>query len=191
MTKEQEKNWIDEIQNGNHRSFEKIIKQYQNLVAHIIFKMVSDVSVREDLCQDVFLKVYRNLGRFKFESKLSTWIGKIAFNTCLNYLEKKKVPLYDDFTSDDQSFEYSEENDNPQQITMSNDMAQRLHREIDQLPPRYGTVLVLFHIQEMSYEEIGELMDMPEGTVKNYLFRARKYLKERLISRFQKEEIWQ
>ena len=145
----------------------------------------------EDLCQDVFIKVYRNLGGFRFDSKLSTWIARIAFTTCLNYLEKKKLPLYEDsspegLTVDDCA---SVGQKDPECWTGVRQASVRVCEEIDELPVIYGTILSLFHLQDMTYAEISDILQMPDGTVKSYLFRARKMLKERLQVRYSLEEL--
>ena len=97
---------VRQILDGNELAFERLIRNFQRLVSHIVFRMIDNVSDREDICQDVFVKVYKNLKGFRFDSKLSTWIARIAYNRCINFLEKKKVVLYDDLT-DDEYYWYS------------------------------------------------------------------------------------
>lgn len=168
-----------------------MIEKYQRLVSHIVFGMISNESDREDVCQDVFIKLYQNLSHFQFQSKISTWIAKIAYNTCINHLTKKKVPLFDDCSTGRQSIDdYLSNRTSPEQFAEDSDLAQRLQNEISRLPIRFRTILTLYHLDEMSYTEIAEILGLPEGTVKSYLFRARKLLKERLLSKFQLEELW-
>ncbi len=175
---------------GNKKAFESIIQQHQRLVSHVVFRMVQNPADREDVCQDVFLKVYEGLGGFKFESKLSTWIAKIAYNTCLNYLEKKTVPLFDDLTPEEQSLEsFPSRVQGPDRIVEEKEASVLLRSEIDRMPVHYRTILTLYHLDQMSYKEIGETMDLPEGTVKSYLFRARRLLKDRLMAKYQREDL--
>ena len=139
----------------------------------------------------MFLKVYQNLDGFRFESKVSTWIARIAHNLCINYLQKKKVLLYDDRTPESESLEdFSGGHNLPDSFAEERDIASRLQDEIDKLEIRFRTILTLYHLDEMSYAEIAQIMNLPEGTVKSYLYRARKRLKERLMEKYQKEEIW-
>ena len=84
---------VEKVLNGNTSSFGEIITNTERLVAQIVFRMVDNVEDRKDLAQDIYLNAFRNLRQFRFQSKLSTWIGRIAYNTCLNYLEKKKFVL--------------------------------------------------------------------------------------------------
>lgn len=182
---------IERIKAGDKNAFRTLIEMHQRLVGHIVFRMISNAADRKDLCQDVFLKVYQNLTGFRHESKVSTWIATIAYNTCINYLQKKKVSLFDDHTPEDKSLENISGNHMlPDEFVEERDIASRLQNEIGKLDVHLRTILTLYHLDEMSYNEIAQIMDLPEGTVKSYLFRARKRLKERLMSKYKKEEIW-
>jgi len=181
---------IDDILAGRRKAFESLVESYKRLVSHVVFRMVTNETDREDLCQDVFIKVYQNLARFREQSKLSTWIARIAYNTCLNHLEKKRVPLYEDCmpggeTLDSCAGDWS----GPEEWTESRHTSVRICEEIDRLPVRYGLILSLYHLQDMSYAEIGGILCMPAGTVKSYLFRARKLLKEKILARYTREEL--
>jgi len=153
--------------------------------------MIPNKGDREDLCQDVFLKVYQNLSNFQFESKFSTWVAKIAYNTCINFLEKEKTRSLNDLSFTYRSHcEFAEDHLTPDAYTENKDISYRLKAEIDKMPVHFRTILTLYHLQEMSYSEISEVMQMPEGTVKSYLFRARKLLKQKLLIKYQKEGLW-
>jgi RNA polymerase sigma factor (sigma-70 family) len=181
---------VKKILAGNKKAFETLIRQHQRLVSHVVFRMVDNRADREDICQDVFLKVYQNLGGFQFESKLSTWIAKIAYNTCLNYLEKKRVLLYDDLSTEERNLETVPTTaDGPDRLAEGKEISDLLRSEIDKMPVHYRTILTLYHLDQMSYQEIGDSMDLPEGTVKSYLFRGRKLLKERLMAKYQPEDL--
>ena len=181
---------VKKILDGDSQSFRLLVQDYQKLVAHVVFRMISNQADREEIAQEVFLKVYQNLSKFEFNSKLSTWIAAIAYNRCLNYLEKKKVPLLDDVTPEDMTIDdFSGINSLPDTKIMQQDVANRVHIALDQLPIKYKTVLTLFHLEQMRYDEIGEIMKVPEGTVKSYLFRGRKLLKDVLSVRYSKEEL--
>lgn len=89
----EEKDLINRILRGESALFAAIIKQTQGLVAQIVFKLVKNPEDRKDLAQDIYLKTYKNLSTFQFQSKLSTWIGQIAYNTCLAYRNREKLPV--------------------------------------------------------------------------------------------------
>jgi len=184
------KRLITRIVSGDQHAFQTLIEKYQRLVSHIVFRMIPNASDGKDICQDVFMKVYQNIGNFRHESKLSTWIATIAHNTCLNYLQKKKIPLFEDHTSNEITIDdVSGDQIFPDMVTESRDLSRRLHREIQELDVKYRTILTLYHLDEMSYAEIGKVMNLPPGTVKSYLFRARKQLKDRLLMQYQRDAL--
>jgi RNA polymerase sigma-70 factor (ECF subfamily) len=188
--REESRQLVTRILEGNTDEFQTVIERYKKLVAHIVFKMVTIEADREDICQDVFVKVFQKLGSFKFESKLSTWIATIAYNTSLNYLEKKRVPLVDDLMPEENGLErIPTELVSPEDTTDNRNISEVLIEEIDQLPVQYGTILVLYHLEEMPYKEISKITGMPDGTVKSHLFRARKLLKDRLLAKYKQEDL--
>ena len=182
---------IARIVAGEARAFEEFVRQYQRLVSHIVFRMIDNVHDREDICQEVFLAIYEHLPTFRWDAKLSTWVARITYNRCLTHLEKMKVPVWSDFPGEEQSFDnISGDGKTPEECLEEQDLTVRLHEEIGRLPAMFRTIVTLYHLDEMSYHEIGEIMGLPEGTVKSYLFRARKLLRERLLSKYRLEEIW-
>lgn len=185
-----EKKIIKKILKGDHESFEVIIESYKKLVYHIVFRMIYNDADREDICQDVFIKVYQNLSTFQFRSKFSTWISRIAYNTCLNHLAKRSPQLMDDIIKSETNWDDMLKSDiSPLKIVEKRDQKYRLEKEIAKLPVRYRTLLSLYHLDGLTYQEIGDVMDLPEGTIKSYLFRARKYLKSLLQENYQLEEL--
>jgi RNA polymerase sigma-70 factor, ECF subfamily len=189
-----ERQLITEILNGNKAALQTFIESYQKLVSHIVFRMVANNHDREDLCQEVFIKVYQNLSGFKHGCKISTWIARIAHNTSLNYLEKKRVPLIDDvIKSEEENIidKFSDDTVSPDDYTETRDLNQLVQDGINSIPPRMGVLLALYHLEEMSYEEIADITQQPMGTIKSYLYRARKLLKENLMEKYCVEEIWQ
>jgi RNA polymerase sigma-70 factor (ECF subfamily) len=186
---------VAEILSGNRGAFQTFVERYQRLVSHVVFRMVTNRADREDLCQDVFVKVYQNLGGFHFGSKLSTWVARIAYNTCLSYLQKKRVPLLEDMKPVDEVRDALETavDDAPMvdETAAERDLFDRVQAEMNHLPPQYRAILTLYHLDEMSYEEIVDVTGLPMGTVKSYLYRARQLLRERLKRKYELEDIWQ
>jgi len=174
-----EKKLVSLIKKGDMLAFKELVKQYEKLVLYMVVKLIDDKEDIEDICQEVFIKVYRSIGKFKYESKLSTWIAQIAYRTAINH--KKKFFRHTDKHQDLQSIENLKgvEN-NPENVYAKKETHVYVHELIKKLPEQYRIVLTLYHINEFSYQEIEEITKMPEGTVKNYLFRARKLLKEQL-----------
>ena len=189
------KHLIDSILRGDTQNFGIIIKNTERLVAQITFKMITNAEDRKDMAQDIYLKVFKNLSGFNYQAKLSTWIAQIAYNTCLNYLEKKKLVLGYTFEEEDKDDElgilnhHFTENEEAEKFLFQKELSQILGLEIEKLSPIYQTLISLFHIQELSYSEIAEITNLPEGTVKNYLFRARKVLKDRLLRNYNRGDL--
>ncbi len=190
---------VKRITNGEDPVFAVLIRSTEGLVAQIMFKMVPNAEDRKDLAQDVYLKVYRHIRDFRCHCKLSTWVASIAYNTCYNYLEKKKLILPDNLsTAENPGNDLLEKmanrfidfstNESLANLFRS-ELADVLEQAISRLPQVYATLITLFHYQELSYEEIMEITGLPEGTLKNYLFRARKALKTYILLNYKQEDL--
>jgi RNA polymerase sigma-70 factor (ECF subfamily) len=195
--KEEDQLLVEKVLRGDTGSFAVIIKKTERLVAQIIFKMITFPEDRKDLAQEVYLKVYKNLKGFQFQSRLTTWIAQITYNACINHLRKKKLVLVDDgamMESENEVIEtlqnkwHAGRNDS-EAFLFNKELAQILQAEIEKLPPIYKTLITLFHNEELSYIEIVEITGLSEGTLKSYLFRARKKLRENILLHYKKEAL--
>ncbi len=174
---------VASVQAGNRTAFRVFIEKYQRLVAAIVFRMVYNAADREELCQEVFLKIFKNICQFQGGARVTAWIGRITSNTCINHMRKKRLPLYDDIAGPEADLGNVAGNDStPERVHELAALSLRLQGEIDRLPAHSRLVLTLFHFSEMNYEEIGQALELPVGTVKSHLFRARKKLRERLAA---------
>jgi RNA polymerase sigma factor (sigma-70 family) len=168
---------ISQVLKGNMNAFTFLVNRYQKLVVHITGRLIQRHDELEEVCQDVFLKVYQNLGKYRYECKLSTWIATITYNTSINYLRKfKKV---DEVNPDDCSALRNMAEPKSADYEQT-DLHRYIREQVERLPVQYRTVLTLYYLDEFSYQEIEQITGMPEGTVKNYLFRAKTLLKEKL-----------
>ena len=179
---------VSKVLSGDMQAFRLLIKQHERLVAHMIGRVIKSDVEREELCQDVFLRVLEKIGEFTFQSRLSTWIATIAYRQAINHLRKRKL-LLSDIPDEEQLSRQFVEPENPESLFSDQDMNEFVLKLMDQLPPQYKLVLTLYHVDDMNYSEIGEITGMPEGTVKNYLFRARHLLKEKVKKYIGKEEM--
>lgn len=171
---------IRQIIRGNTNAFRHLVGKYSNLVWFLVLRMVKQHEDAEDLCQDVFLKVYRDIKKFRGDSKLSTWIGSLAYHTATDYLRKKgreKIMFTDDVRLELALTDFND----PLSIVRSEDIKALIHKIIDRLPLQYRTVITMYHLQQFSYAEISEITGMPEGTVKSYISRGRSAVKEELV----------
>jgi RNA polymerase sigma-70 factor (ECF subfamily) len=192
---------VERVLGGDTNAFGILVKNTENLVAKIVFDTVMNDSDRKDIAQDIYLKAYQKLPSFKFQSKLSTWIAQISYNTCIDYLRKKKLVLAENTSGESES---GTDNDMLDMINntkgnfdgsadtfvIKKNVAEIVKAGIEKLPVMYKTLVTLYHNEELSYEEIGAITGLPEGTVKSYLFRARKELKNHLLLQYKKEDIW-
>jgi len=196
-----ENDLVRKIIEENPEYFRIIIEKYKKLVSHIIHRLVENDMEQEELGQEIFVKIYQSLPSFRFQSNLATWITKIAYNTCLNSLRKKKALLYEDQITADSLDECETSNRNrgiesvssrsvlQDEALFKKEISGFLHREIKALPVQYRKIITFYHLDNMSYKEIAEVMDIPEGTVKSHMFRARKILKDRLLAGYNLEEL--
>ncbi len=178
---------VEQVLRGNMRAFNVIVKNTEGLVAQIVFKMIPNYQDRKDIAQDVYLKAFKNLKGFRFQSKVSTWIAQISYCTCLNFLERKKLLLVENI--EDQEDINVVINQEAEGFIFKKELRNILQNAIEQLSPIYKTLITLYHQEELSYEEITQITDLPEGTVKSYLFRARKVLKDSLLNQYKKDEL--
>lgn len=180
---------VELILQGNRKAFIGLIHEHEKLVKHMVCRVINNNEDVEEVCQDVFMKVYDQLKTFSFNSKLSTWIATIAYRMSINYVKKKRLPLENPEHAEQQFLKLSITSGSPEKALTEKDMNHYIQLMIRKLPLHYRTVLTLYHLEEMSLQEITEITKMPEGTVKNYLFRARKLLKEKIDCFFIKEKL--
>jgi RNA polymerase sigma factor (sigma-70 family) len=172
---------IAQVKSGNTNAFRFLVDKFKNLVWHLVLRMINQQEDAEDICQEVFMRVFRDIGKFRGESKLSTWIGTITYNTCIDHLRKKgreKTYATDDLGT------ILAGKISPDSASSRVDKAYLkniVHKIIEAMPVHYRTVITLYHLEEMSYREIEEITGMPEGTIKSYLSRSRQILREKIM----------
>ena len=176
-----DKTLVDLVLRGDQRAFALILRRTERLVAQIVHRMVADPDQRKDILQEVYMKAWQHLPGFRQEAKLSTWIARIACHAGVDELRRAQGAhawaVLPDMASTDEA-------DAPM---LAREMTYALQNGLDRLPPTYRTLVVLFHQEELSYEEIVRITGLPMGTVKNYLFRARKRLSELVQHQFKIE----
>lgn len=188
---------IQRVCSGERNAFVELVERYQGLVSHVVGRMVSDPRDREELCQDVFLEVHGGLEGFRGESKLSTWIGRIAYRVCLNHLERRTPPVpasqVEPAGTDDGRESWlagvAGSRRDPHREAVRGELREFLHREIEALRPQYRAAVTLYHVEDMTVGEVASVMELPVGTVKSHLHRARSELKERLLERYEPEDV--
>lgn len=176
---------IIEIQRGNTEIFSRLVDIYKNRVFSIAYKFTNDYNEAQDLSQEIFIKVFSYIPRFRFECSLSTWIYKIATNKCIDYKRKKKIQassFNEEYNKEASLEDKSKSMDSsPEEIIISDERHREIHKSIYNLPDIYKTVIIMYHLNELSYKEISEALNIPEKTVETRLYRARRLLREKLL----------
>ncbi len=176
---------IQAARQGDQKAFESLLNKYRNLVYHVMMKMVRNPQEAEDLTQEAFIKAFHALESFNEEFAFSTWLMKIATNNCIDFLRKRKLRTYSideplQYKDDQVKIELPAHDPTPERQLLANERKQMIDAAIDSLPPRYRYVIILRHKEEKSYEEIAELLELPLGTVKARIFRAREMLNKKI-----------
>jgi len=176
---------VSRCQGGEKKAFELLIQKYQRRIFHLIYRITQDSDVVEPLAQEVFLKAYRSISSFQGNSQFYTWLYRIAVNTCLSHV--KRNSLEDPYEN---PHDIRPENqhpdarmappDNPEQQVIRKEFYQHLTSCLDQLPEELHTTIVMREFMGLNYEEIADVMDIPLGTVRSRIYRARAHLKELL-----------
>lgn len=170
---------LQQVKNGNNDACRYLVSTYQKLVLHIVGRMIRHPEDMEDVCQEVFMKVILRAATFRGDSKLSTWIAAIAYNTSISYL--KKINRRNKKHTDDMVLAEKKGIDEEIGSEMEKtELKNILLKMIESLPLNYRTVLTLYYLEEFSYMEVKQITGMPEGTVKSYLSRARNLLKQKI-----------
>ena len=177
-----EKELISNAKNGDMKAFEEIIALYERKVFSTIYYMVKNDNEVEDIAQEVFIKIYKNLKNFKEESSLYTWIYRITINVCIDELKKKKNVIYIDekMQTEDGELEVQVEDEakGPEKLVEDAETKEMLIKCVRMLPIEQRTVIILRDIKGFTYMEIAEMTKMNLGTVKSKINRARAALKK-------------
>ncbi|HVS21105.1 MAG TPA: sigma-70 family RNA polymerase sigma factor [Pyrinomonadaceae bacterium] len=171
---------------GREADFEELVRRYQRPIAAYVYRMVGDYDAALDLTQEVFIKVYNSLARYRSEFKFSTWIYKIAHNAAIDHLRRYAVrghALANGVDSERREVAIESGRLTPEQESEKKERCSEIEAVVQMLPAAYRELIVLRHSHDLSYDEIAEVAGLPLGTVKNRLFRAREAMRDQLVQR--------
>ena len=179
--KQEEWELIVKVMNGNQQAFAKLQNRYQRIIASLIRRMIKDESDVEDLTQETFIKAFRGIKTFQKGFTFSSWLYKIASNNCIDFIRKKKmasISINQSFNSEDpdREFDIEDKTETPEAQIVSKERNNKLNEAIDNLPEKYRIIIRMRHEEDLDYQQISDLLEIPLGTVKANLFRARKLL---------------
>ena len=176
-------------QKGKEAAYRELIRRYERPVYSLIFRMVRDATAAEDLAQDAFIKVLNHIDKYRPEFKFSSWLFKIANNIAIDHLRRRHLDTISmdgspNATSasdvEATSVELADQGENALDELTAKELGSAIERAIASLRPEYRNCIMLRHVEGRSYEEIAATLDLPLGTVKTYIHRARHQLRDAL-----------
>lgn len=178
---------IQEVLNGNQEAFEEIVTYFQHRLYHVCYRMLNNAAEAEDVAQEAFLRAYVNLETYDQKRKFSTWLYRIATNLCIDRIRKKKPDYYLDATVPgteglDMYSQIAQEQQLPEEEVMKMEMKDRVQYEVNRLPEKYRTIIILRYMEDLQLQEIADILEMPLGTVKTRVHRGREALRQQMGS---------
>ncbi len=173
---------------GDERAFRALLERYERPVFSICLRMVRDRELAADLAQDAFIKVFSMLERYDSAYAFSSWLFKITSNLCIDHLRRRRidtVPMDDPIAREDGEIrrQYASDEPDPHEHAERAERMEMLERAIGELPEHYRVILLLRHQEHLAYDEIARVLDVPLGTVKARIHRAREALRRILADR--------
>jgi len=167
---------------GQDKAYEELLRLYRKSVYYVVLKMVRDADDAEDLTQEAFAKAFRHLQRYTPQFAFSTWLFRIATNNCIDFLRRKKIKTQSIHAGqhaeqgDTFTWDIADQDPNPQEAYMRQQRIELMRHVVTKLPAKYATLVRMRYFDELTYEEIATELELPLGTVKAQLFRARELL---------------
>ena len=168
---------VARVRQGDEAAFEQLVRRHQRYAFNLAYRVLGDYAEAEDVTQEAFVRAWRGMPGFRGQARFTTWLYRIVYNLCLNRLPRlrrellQSEPLEEVLINPDPC---------PPDLFETRERSAFLHAQLDHLPEKYRLVLTLRYLHELSYAEIAAALDVPMGTVKTHLHRARRLLTERL-----------
>jgi RNA polymerase sigma-70 factor, ECF subfamily len=178
-----DKQLVERILNGEQQAFALLVTRFHRRIYAIAYRMVGNAAEAEDLSQEIFLRVYQNLSRYDQSMPFAPWICRIACNQTLNHLKRRSlalVPISVTVDGEEQQRPIADTRQDPEQALLTRTREQQLQRAILSLPENYRLAFTLKYVEDLTAEEIGEIMQIPRNTIKTWLVRARETLRSKL-----------
>lgn len=171
---EEELQWIKEVLSGNKQAFGNIINRYKNPLYATILRMTRNNQDAQDLVQEAFIKIYHQLEKYDKKGSFSSWMYRVAINHCMDEFRKKRYQMKQTELGADLAVNER----HPEVIYLKKENSRQLERLIETLPEDERLIILLRYVNELSYDEISELVDTPMSTVRNKLHRAKKKMRD-------------
>jgi RNA polymerase sigma-70 factor (ECF subfamily) len=179
---------INDCLNGRDEAFSELVRRYQDRLYNAVFRFLNDAEDAQDVTQEAFISAWQALGRFKGDAKFFTWIYRIAINHAIDLRRKQKVGQSLEVRLNEELVPVAASPSNrPEDAAERRDEAEKLRKALDLLSPEHRMVLILKEIDGMKYEEMADALEVPIGTIRSRLHRARLELRE-ILERQEKEQ---
>ncbi len=177
----EEKQWIEQAAAGDAAAFEVLVLRYQTQVYSLALRMVGNEADAQDLAQEAFVRVWKSLPSFQFSAQFSTWLYRLTTNICIDFLRAQKKHRQISLTiAEEEQWDLEDPSPQPEDLVLAQDARETLTRAMDSLDPEERQILLLRSVNDCSYQQIGDIMGLREGTVKSRLSRAREQLRKKL-----------
>lgn len=175
---DEDKNIIERAGKGDEGAFESLVLLYHDRLMGLLVRYVRDPILAQELAQQTWIKVWKNLPRFKGRSSFFTWLYSIATRTAVDHFRKVKHRNETEYMDEIEAFGSSGRRSQPDQMMMRSEIQQEFYRAMDQLPEKLRMVLILREVEGLSYKEISQVVKCREGTVMSRLYNARKQMQQ-------------
>ncbi len=169
---------VSRAKDGDQKAYAELMQRYKDSIYFMALKMVNNKDDAMDLTVETFAKAFENIEKYKPDFAFSTWLFRIATNNCIDFIRKKRLNVVSlqtltDEDKEEKQLQIASDTLDPEQTSIKKQESEKLKNIVEQLPQRYRTLIILRYYDEQSYEEIAQQLDLPLGTVKAQLFRAR------------------
>jgi len=180
---------VEKVRSGNSRTYALLVDRHKERAMTLALRLLGSKEEAEELVQDAFLRAYKNLDTFRGDAKFSTWLYRILYNLCMTKVTRRKGKM-EHLEEEDRMTKtmlVDDEEISIQERIEHEEITKLVATEIESLPEKLKTVILLFYVQDMSYDEMSAVMNIPVGSVKTYLHRGRNMLRQRVLSQLKGE----
>jgi RNA polymerase sigma-70 factor (ECF subfamily) len=178
---------IAQVKGGSKPQFARLVDRYKHQAMTLAVRMLKNRQDAEEAVQDAFIRAYNALDRFEGTARFGTWLYRIVYNVCLTRIGKRRAEFEQIEYEDAKEYSSEDEGSLTGDEIESKDLMEHILRIMATLPTKYSTILSLFYVQELSHDEIAHVTQLPVGTIKTHLFRARARLQQELIKELRSE----
>ncbi|MFA4028337.1 MAG: hypothetical protein GDYSWBUE_000217 [Candidatus Fervidibacterota bacterium] len=183
---EHERELLRRCKAGDENAWREFIDTYKHMVYSFAYDLLRNPEDAEDVAQEVFINAYRAIGSFRGDARISTWLYRVTKNACLNFIRQRDRAIWESLDDQEGNWEElldcDEDMPTPEETALREELCEIVRKKIDELPYIYRTAIIMCDMRQLSYDEAARILNIPVGTLKSQVFRARRMLKEKLKS---------